>query len=159
MKQSGPPERRTPLRAGKPLQRKARLVARTPLRVTPSMVDPKRAKRAKRARGRHKVPERIARQVRRRSGGRCEAMVAADCTHRGTSLHHRLMKAHTIIDTLGNLRDLCEACHGDTIHRHTGWAYRHGWLVLSTSDPDLVDTWLCPLDCATDHVGVGHHGG
>lgn len=63
-------------------------------------------------------------EVRARSRGRCEAMIAPDCVGRGQHLHHRAKDIHDATSLL----DVCRPCH-EWIHAHPGRAYELGLLI------------------------------
>jgi hypothetical protein len=71
--------------------------------------------------------------VRRRSGGRCEAGVAPNCTGRATHVHHRQLRSQGGPNSLANLLDVCVYCHG-VIHGHP--------LVRGSDDPEAVPVTL-----------------
>jgi 5-methylcytosine-specific restriction endonuclease McrA len=77
-----------------------------------------------------KIPTTVRDAVTRRSGGKCEAAVIANCRRKGGHLHHKLMRSQGGKHTEGNLVDVCEPCHM-YIHAHPNWAYENGWLVRS----------------------------
>lgn len=75
---------------------------------------------------RRKIPKNVREEVRRRSGGRCEA-VHPGCTGTARHMHHVRMRSQGGEDVASNLLDLCFNGH-HYIHHHTGWAYQNGYL-------------------------------
>lgn len=74
--------------------------------------------------------EQQAETVRRRSGGRCEAMFAPTCSGRaGARPHHVLRQRDGGLDTAENLLDVCPDCHA-RIHNRKLDAASRGLLVL-----------------------------
>lgn len=82
------------------------------------------------------VPPDTRAAVRVRSGGRCEAPLAADCTGTATDVHHRKRRrdgGHAIT----NLLDLCRPCHS-AAHRSPAVARPAGIIVSVYEDPAEV---------------------
>lgn len=67
------------------------------------------------------------REVRARSGGRCEVDAVVDCTGRAEHTHHVIGRVHPQANEPGFLLDVCHLCHG-WIHRNPEASYRAGWL-------------------------------
>lgn len=74
-----------------------------------------------------------------RSGGRCEALLADQCTGWAEHAHHRKLRSRGGNDTVGNLTDICHRCH-EYVHSSRGAvrAKDWGWLVHSYADPTEV---------------------
>lgn len=134
MKRGEPLRRVTPLRAGKPLER-GKPLARAAFR---------RAGAASLARSvwrRTTKPQDPAltaakREVRARSGGRCE-VGAPVCVGRAVHVHHALMRSQG-----GNrhdpakMIDACRPCH-DYVHAHPSESFERGWLLHATPPRNL----------------------
>lgn len=69
--------------------------------------------------------------VRSRSNGRCEARTPV-CTGRGEHVHHIQLRSQGGLDVIGNLIDVCLACHVH-IHDHPAWSYERGLLRKRTA--------------------------
>jgi len=63
-------------------------------------------------------------EVRARSQGRCEALIAPDCTGRGEHLHHRAKDIHDATSLL----HVCHVCHAH-VHAHPARSYELGLLT------------------------------
>lgn len=83
------------------------------------------------------IPPKVRAEVRERSGGDCEARINGVCRGRATQMHHRLLRSQGGKHTPANLLDLCGRCH-DHIHKHTAWAYEHGFLLAAFTQPSHV---------------------
>lgn len=115
MKRGSPLRRGTPLRAGT-----SQLKTSTPLRRT--AMRPTRPGAATPA-------ERLARrQVRARSGGRCELGWVCDGTATATDYAHRVARSQGGPWTAGNAADACRLCHQHA-HAHPVQSRRRGWSV------------------------------
>lgn len=62
----------------------------------------------------------------------CQVAVAGVCWGRADQRHHKLRRGQGGGDEAANTLDVCTGCH-DQIHHETGWAYRMGYLVRSSS--------------------------
>ena len=78
------------------------------------------------------IPQDVRDEVRRRSGGRCEAGLPG-CTVAAHHQHHRLMRSHGGPHVGPNLLDLCASCHA-LVHANPEYSYDRGLLIRST-DP------------------------
>jgi hypothetical protein len=159
VKRSGPPERRTPLRAKKALARgTSRLTSKTPLRrKTPlrprgivgrsdhvrvtddgfEIKDAANQTRYKRT-DRTGVPARVRAAVMARAGWYCEARLEGCSGTRGLAPHHRLLRRHAGPHTVEKLVVACQDCHTDSpaaIHRNPAASYASGLLVRSSDGP------------------------
>ncbi len=76
------------------------------------------------------------RQVRARSGGRCEAAVAGRCTKWGSHVHHVVLRSAGGADTADNLLHVCQPCH-DWIHANPAAARALGLYGRRTEDGGL----------------------
>lgn len=77
------------------------------------------------------IPAKVKAEVRRRSGGRCEAHSLrrpGRCVNRAIQMHHRLRRGQGGPHTAENLLHLCGSCHRD-VHADTGRAYDLGLLI------------------------------
>jgi hypothetical protein len=88
-------------------------------------------------------------EVRARSRGRCEAMIAPDCVGRGQHLHHVVRRSQGGADDASNLLDLCAADHS-LIHANPDWSKRHGF-ITSNCDVPMTPIRGCSLTCNVDH--------
>lgn len=114
--------RRAPLRRGKPLER------RTPLRAQPRRTEGLNPAPAARKRRRPDIPRSSRRTVKARSGGWCEARIAAAAySGRAHHMHHRQSRRFGD-HSPGNLLHVCWRCHR-WIHDHVAWALQRGLLV------------------------------
>lgn len=76
-----------------------------------------------------KIPQSVRRQVRTRSGGRCEVvMPSGRCEFDADHMHHRRMRSQGGQDTERNLLDVCHE-HHQMIHDQPAWAMEHGYLL------------------------------
>ena len=67
--------------------------------------------------------------------------------------HHRLLRAQGGKGTEANGLAVCGPCH-TLIHMNPGWSYRHGLLVRSHNNPDIVDPYAgCAVECEENHAG------
>jgi hypothetical protein len=87
------------------------------------------------------VPDPVAAAVRRRSGGRCEAM-GPDCAGTATAMHHRLRRGVGGPDTAENLAHLCDVDHA-WVHEHPELSYELGLLIRSHEGPPSA-AWVRP---------------
>ena len=78
------------------------------------------------------IPQDVRDDVRRRSGGRCEAGLPG-CTMAAHHQHHRLLRSQGGSHVSPNLLDVCAFCHG-LIHANPEYSYDRGLLIRST-DP------------------------
>lgn len=110
MKRSGPPARRTPLRAS------SAGMKRSPMKRThASSTD---------------FTEAVKARVRRRSMDRCEAQTP-NCRRGGTlHFHHRKLRSSGGQGTFDNCLHVCTTCH-DYIHAHPLEAVDRGWIIPS----------------------------
>lgn len=69
----------------------------------------------------------VKKEVRERSGGRCEVRVPGVCTGRGEQVHHVILRGQGGPDELWNLLDACAACHR-YVHDHPAESYENEWL-------------------------------
>ena len=67
-------------------------------------------------------------QVRERSGGRCE-YDGDDCDQAATECHHKLPRSHPRANDPDFLLDLCRYHHHDVIHANPRKSYLQGWLL------------------------------
>lgn len=85
------------------------------------------------ARGRSKMPPSIPlavrREVRARSGGRCEV-----CAQPAVHMHHRKLRSQGGRHEAVNLLHLCAACH-EGVHANPGRSYSLGLIVPGWADP------------------------
>jgi HNH endonuclease len=77
-------------------------------------------------------------EVRRRSGGLCEARIADDCTVRADHMHH-IARRWNGADTADNLAHLCFVCHG-FLHNNVALALKLGFLKRSEPLKPVVNT-------------------
>lgn len=87
-----------------------------------------------RKKAKNRVPKDVAKFVKERSEGRCEAMNRSTCTGFGEHLHHRQLRSQGGKHTIPNLVDVCAPCHS-WFHREVAEAVTQGWIVRSTHDP------------------------
>lgn len=124
MKRSGPPARRTRLKARTPFVARKRIISKR--------VEPRRQNREMDS-GENDWSAATRAEVRRRSSGVCEW---PGCNWMADQMHHRKLRGfgdHRAVNCL----HLCRAHHA-WIHAHPFEAYLHGWLVRSTLDPASV---------------------
>ena len=112
MKRSGPPARKTPLKAKAPMRRT-------------SDEQPKRRATPREHRQQAEFSEAVKDAVRRRSMGRCEF---PQCMWRAVHFHHRLMRSHGGPGTAENCAHLCRH-HHDHVHANPAESYANGMLV------------------------------
>lgn len=144
MKRGTPLQRRTPLKAKKPMNRGTTALRqqRTPLKRTTPEQAPARNAPSPKPRAR-KTPtasedERATRRiVEERSDGFCEKCGAPPATD----------KAHRISRGVGgwwdpaNILDLCRTCH-QYDHAHPTTAYDGGWHLRSGTIPEDAPVWF-----------------
>lgn len=83
-----------------------------------------------------RIPEKVRRQVRSRSGGRCEfAAAGRRCPRPAEHMHHKRRKGQGGGDTASNLVDLCWLDH-QFIHDNPEVGYQLGYLIASTPEPN-----------------------
>jgi hypothetical protein len=126
-----PLTRKTPLRQRKPISKS---VANGKYTVTRFDSVPDRPRLGRQG---APIPQKIRDALERRSRGRCEAQFPG-CTGVATDAHHRKLRAQGGLNDLETLVHLCQWCHTGVIHRNTGWAYEHGWLVRRHDDPAFI---------------------
>lgn len=126
MKRSAELERRTPLRAKTSIKR-GKPIART-------------AKRRKPKRSPNEFPDEAKAEMRRRSGGRCEANTAV-CEQTAVIFHHRKSRASKDQRPVNGLH-ICNPCHlhihGTDGHGSITKSRIMGWIVASWDDPARV---------------------
>lgn len=127
---------------GKPLPRRKPLTRRGGLTSTTGIVGRRKGTPAAPARAeRDDVPVATRELLRARSRGRCEALVPGVCTHHASDAHHRQRRrdgGHGI----GNLVDLCRACHR-WAHANPARARELGLIVSAFEvDPAAVPVLL-----------------
>lgn len=105
------------------------LERRTPLKRTGGLTRTAMKRKPTRNRSEIEFSPEIKAQADARAGFRCEAKTPV-CTGTIRTHHHKLMKSHGGKGTLENCLAVCHACHV-AIHRHTGLAYKMGWLIRS----------------------------
>lgn len=88
-------------------------------------------------------------KVRRRSGGKCEAMLLGVCRGQAQHVHHRLRRPHGGPNTMANLIDLCSPCHS-WVHAHVRPAQKLGLLLKMGADPETKP--VVPWSAATHTV-------
>lgn len=81
------------------------------------------------------IPAASRKEVRRRSGGKCE-IVHDGCLGMGTSMHHRKLRRHGDHRPC-NLIHVCAVMHR-RIHDDVEVSYGQGWLVRGHDDPEAV---------------------
>ena len=64
----------------------------------------------------------------------CEVMVPGVCSYTATHWHHRRLRSQGGGDEASNGLSVCALCH-DYLHKHTGEAYKNGWLVRAWANP------------------------
>lgn len=118
LRRSAPPERRTPLKAGKPLERHVGLAQVGRKRAALAAAAGKVVRATLTAKYRPAVPEDVRVELKKRSGGECE-MQLHGCTWYATDPAHRIGqgsggrhgKAKVENDRLSNLLHSCRTCH------------------------------------------------
>jgi hypothetical protein len=70
------------------------------------------------------------------------------CTNRATDRHHRRRRGQGGHE--GPTVDLCSSCHHGGVHANVAWANRHGLLLRTGDDPEVLVT-TCGLECEVDH--------
>lgn len=131
--------RKTPLRAGKGMVRKAWIV---PERVRSA---PHRSPKPQRRRPvGSSIPDKVRKALALRSGGACEVQApgcdgwAVDPSHRkGTGAGGRKGAAAVRHHVLSNLLHACRGCHSG-IHAMPAVAYWKGWMLREGEDPHEV---------------------
>lgn len=114
--------KRTALRRGKPLER------RTPLRAQPRRIGLSPVPLARARRRRPDIPSKARKAVKARSGGWCEAQIAAAaCSGRAHHMHHRRRRRFGD-HTPENLLHVCWRCHR-WIHGNVTWSLDRGYLL------------------------------
>lgn len=89
---------------------------------------PRQGKKAKRDRA---ELDAVKPALLERSGGRCEAKVAARCTGVGVTAHHVQRRAQSGPNDLDNLVWACRACHQE-LHDNPEKAYEAGLMRRSS---------------------------
>jgi hypothetical protein len=132
----GGPLRRTPLKRGGKIQRKAPLPRRSstlkPKKPLPSKRVPAKARRV--SDPTREEWEHLTRLILARSGGRCEI---GGCNLHVTGLerHHRRLRSQGGEHTIENLLATCPHHHG-VCHRRPAWARQRGYIVPGMFDHD-----------------------
>lgn len=72
-------------------------------------------------------------QVRQRSGGICEALIAEVCQTRAAHVHHRKPRSKGGSNALSNLLHTCRACH-EHIHAHPLTSRERGFILRQEAD-------------------------
>lgn len=75
-------------------------------------------------------PKSAKEAIARRSGGRCEASWAPDCTGRGEVFHHILLRSQGGKGTADNGAHLCNPCHTH-VHANPAQSYLRGLMRRS----------------------------
>lgn len=123
--------RRTPLKPGKPLERRTPLAQVSTKKLAaaadlPPELRRKALKPSLKTTYRPAVPQEVRAEVTVRSGGWCEAQLVA-CLGRATEVHHRITQkaggrkgaAKAKHDRLANTMHLCHICHAWVTQRPT----------------------------------------
>lgn len=122
--------------------------------VTPYPKPEPRQKTRKRMKASHgnTVPKDAVAEVLARAGWVCEARTP-ECVGPPEHAHHRRLKAQGVDHSAANLLAVCGdtaiGCHA-AIHRHHGWSVRHGFILATGDDPELIVVG-CSFDCERDH--------
>lgn len=135
MRRSGPPTRRTPLRASPASLARSAPIAQTKAPRAgrrPQSAAPAKSRRS----GLKPVAAEVAAEVRRRSGGRCEIGLPG-CAREGQHLHHRAGRGPGR-ERPDLVAHLCHACHGE-VHAAPARAYENGWMIRRTGPVPSVE--------------------
>lgn len=95
-------------------------------------------KRRKKSRAAHRKARAA---VAERAGGRCEAMIAANCAGHGTQAHHKRLRSQGGESDLTNLMWVCLWCH-EWIHSYPLSSQELGWIVTTAADAASQDVAL-----------------
>lgn len=97
------------------------------------------------------IPGAVSDALRARAGNRCE-LTHDHCEpwSRYHHRHHRRRRSQGGEHSLENLLLLCPTAHDFYVHAHPDWARRHGLLLGTGDDPDVLEL-RCGLSCDIDH--------
>jgi hypothetical protein len=90
----------------------------------------------------NEIPSKSRAVVKRRSKGRCELRVAADCGRAAEHMHHRLSRRFMNHEPV-NLVHICAPCH-QFVHDNPQLSYTSGWM-LHEWDP-VTELREVPMD-------------
>lgn len=141
MKRSPAPQRKTPLKAGKPLERTTAWPAPATARSTLHANSAAQRHQSRRPSSPPAIPAKIRAGLKARSGGVCEigqqgcTLHAAEASHRvRTGMGGRKGAALEAHHVLSNILHSCRACHSRA-HSRPDEAYSAGWMLREHQNP------------------------